>query len=138
MPLILKPKKKPAKPVLERPKQEEQPEKTKFQLDKEYVQARIDLTRVRERSALLILAREREELIEVGLVQKQVAYLLVAMRQRFLAIPTTYARKLMHKDNVTEVVGILKEAVHQALREAAELPQRAIDPNWLATLDEEE
>jgi hypothetical protein len=64
--------------------------------------------------------------------------LLISMRQKLLALPNTYARKLLHKDNPNEVAAILKDAIHLALREIADLPRRAIDPNWLKTLDEDE
>lgn len=111
--------------------------KPKYELEKDYLIARTALTRAREMSAILLVAKAREELVEKEMVLKQAAYLLTALRQKLLAIPTSCARRLLHKDDVTEVVSILKEQIHQALRECADLPQRVTDPNWLATLDEE-
>jgi phage terminase Nu1 subunit (DNA packaging protein) len=131
---MLKPKIKGSKPKLGR----SNGDKPRWQLDKEYVSAKIDLIRVREKSAALLLARARDELIETDLVTKQAAFLLTAMRQKLLAIPNTYARKLLHKENPNEVAAILKDAIHLALREIADLPRRAVNPNWLKTLDEDE
>jgi hypothetical protein len=132
---MLKPKIKGPKPKLGRSSNGDKP---RWQLDKDYIAAKIDLVKVREKSAALLLARARDEVIETDLVIKQAAFLLISMRQKLLALPNTYARKLLHKDNPNEVAAILKDAIHLALREIADLPRRAIDPNWLKTLDEDE
>jgi phage terminase Nu1 subunit (DNA packaging protein) len=137
--LVRKSKVKPSKPKKPLP----QPSleryngngKSKHDLEKEWLQAKIDLTRRREQSATIILAKAREELIEKSVAQRQAAFLYTAMRQKFLAIPTTYARRLLHKSDITEVVGILKEGIYKALEEVSELPRRIIDPEYQKTLE---
>jgi hypothetical protein len=46
------------------------------------------------------LAERRGELIEKRLVEQQAAYLLVALRQRILAVPHAYARRILGLSDV--------------------------------------
>jgi phage terminase Nu1 subunit (DNA packaging protein) len=111
--------------------------KPKWQLDKDFIQAKIDLTRVREMSAKLLLAKAREELIEKELITKQATFMFTAVRQRMLAIPTSLARRLLHQTEITVVVSLLRDAIHAALNEAADFPQRITDPDFLKNLENE-
>jgi phage terminase Nu1 subunit (DNA packaging protein) len=113
-------------------------EMTKYELDKELTRKRIRQTEVRTMAFEMDLARIREELIEKELVLKQLSFLVVAMRQQILTIPSTYARKLLHKSELKEVHAILKQMSHHLLNELRNVPQKAVDPNWLETLDEED
>ena len=56
-------------------------------------------------------ARERArcDLVTKDLVQKQAAYLLVALRQRILSLPQTYARRLLGITDQKEMAAKLKE-----------------------------
>lgn len=114
---------------------------------KEYRQQIIDATasltiersgfvRARRMQAELLLAKAREEVIEVELVKRQAAFLFVAMRQKLLNLPTTIARKLLHQSDIKPVVNLLTEAIHRALRELKEFPKIVIDPGWTGEEDD--
>jgi hypothetical protein len=109
----------------------------KWDLDKEFVKRRIRQTEVRTMAFEMDLARIRESLIEKELVIKQLSFLLVAMRQKILAIPSTYARKLLHKEDMREVNAILQQLAFELAKELQHLPQKAVDANWLEKLEEE-
>jgi len=80
----------------------------------------------------------RGELIETDLVIKQASFLLVALRQRILSIPQTYSRRLLGINDAKEMSAKLKEMSLSMLEELRNLPERVTDPDWLATLDDEE
>lgn len=109
----------------------------KYELDKIFLSRRIEQSEVRTMAFRLDLARIRGDVIEKKLVEKQLAYMLIAMRQQILAIPTSYARKLLHKDDIKEIYKILEEMCHRILLDIKDLPRKAIDPNWLDQLEEE-
>jgi hypothetical protein len=108
------------------------------ELEKEHLRKRIEATGMRTMAYAMDIARTREELIEKKLVEKQLAFLLIALRQKILSIPTSYARKLLHMENLNEVHAILREMVYRLLEEIKNLPIQVTDPNWLTTLEEEE
>jgi hypothetical protein len=62
--------------------------------------------------------------------------MLIAMRQQILAIPTSYARKFLHKDDIKDIYKILEEMCHRILLDIKDLPKKAIDPAWLDELEE--
>lgn len=68
---------------------------------------RTELTRTRKQQAQMLLAKARGELITKQLVERQAAYLLVAMRQKILGIPQTYSRRLL---NISDPKGDGSEA----------------------------
>jgi hypothetical protein len=111
---------------------------TKPELDKEYVRKRIKRTEALTISVELELARARGELIERDLAIKQLQYLMVTARQRLLALPTSLARQLQHKEDIREIHGILQRAIYEVLNELKDLPMKVTDPRWLEELDEEE
>jgi hypothetical protein len=113
-------------------------EMTSYELDKEYKRRRIESIKVRTMAYRLDLARIRESLIEKKLVERQLTFMLIAMRQRVLAIPNSYARKLLHKSELQQTMTILNEMVGRLLNDLADLPRNVTDPNWLLTLEEEE
>jgi hypothetical protein len=112
-------------------------EMNKWELDKELVRKRIRQTEVRTMAFEMDLARIREDLVEKELVVKQLTFLLISMRQKVLAIPSTYARKLLHLNELREAHAILQEMSFVLLKELKDLPQKVTDPNWLDKLDEE-
>ena len=79
---------KAAKPRLKTTK-EELPE-----LSREYLEIRNAQMQTKNLTAEMVLAERREELIEKRLVERQAAYLLVALRQAILNIPQTWCRRL--------------------------------------------
>ena len=108
----------------------------KWELDKLFISRKIEQTEVRTMAFRLDLARIRGDVIDKKIVEKQLAYILIAMRQQILAIPTSYARKLVHRDDVKEVYKILEEMCHRILLDIKDLPKKAIDPSWLDELEE--
>jgi hypothetical protein len=91
----------------------------------------------REKAVRMQLAVARGELIEKALVQKQVAFLFVAMRQKMLAALLAYHRKLLAcKDSRSMVEGIT-DMMHELLAELHDLPRKITDPNWIESLDED-
>lgn len=109
-----------------------------WELDKEIKRKRIKNLEARTMTYELDLARIREEVIEKELVLKQLSFMLVSIRQKMLAIPTTYARKLLHKSDLREIHSILQGMMYEVLEELKHLPMKVTDPNWLEKLDEEE
>jgi hypothetical protein len=99
--------------------------------------ALVRITKLRRLQTEIVLAKERNQLVEKELVGAQAAYLLASMRAKFLVLPTSYARACAHKP-VDEIVQILREAVTKALEELAGFPERIVDPNWLRSLDKEQ
>jgi hypothetical protein len=109
---------------------------SKYELDRLFVSRKIEQTEVRTMAFRLDLARIRGDVIEKKIVEKQLAYMLIAMRQQVLAIPTGYARKFLHKSDVKEIYKILEEMCHRILNEIKDLPRKAINPNWIEELEE--
>jgi phage terminase Nu1 subunit (DNA packaging protein) len=96
---------------------------------------RTELTKTRRQQAEILLAKARGELITKQLVERQAAYLLVAMRQKILGIPQTYSRRLLNISDQKEMAAKLKEMALSVLNEIKDLPSRVSDPNWLQTLE---
>lgn len=96
---------------------------------------KIAYTKAKRMQAELLLAKAREEVIEVEISKRQAAFLLVAMRQKLLSIPTTVARKLLHQTDLKPVVNILTASIHQALKEMRGFSEKVIDPNWTGEED---
>jgi hypothetical protein len=87
--------------------------------------------------AELNLAIRRGQLISKDLVVKQASFLFIAMRQKILNLPHTYAPRLFGCKDVREVRKVLEGAAISILNEIRELPQKAVDPNWLEELEKE-
>jgi hypothetical protein len=112
-------------------------EKAKSKHADELAKERASNTRaVRMRNEML-LAKSRNELITKQLVERQAAYLLVALRQKILSLPT-YSRQLLNISDQGEMAARLKEIAISVLNEIRDLPSRVTDPNWLETLEKDE
>jgi hypothetical protein len=81
-------------------------------LSREYLEIRNRQMRAKAFLAEISAAVRRNELIEKSLVERQAAYLLIAMRQKILNLPTTYARRLVGLNDIRAVSEILKGAAH--------------------------
>jgi hypothetical protein len=114
------------------------PEKTKFQLDKEGVAIRNKFTATREKSARLLLAKAREDLVDKDLILKQATFLYVAMRQKMLSAPLAYYRRFLHLTDPHQVIDRLTAMQHELLRELKDMPKKITDPNWMESLDDED
>jgi hypothetical protein len=110
----------------------------RYELDKELIRKRIEATSMRTMAYAMDIARTREELIEKKLVEKQLAFLLIALRQKIISIPSSYARKLVHIEDIKDVHRILQEMVFRLLDDIKNLPIQVTDPNWLVNMEEEE
>jgi hypothetical protein len=86
-------------------------------------------------SANLASPGRHGELIEKSLVEQQAAYLLVALRQRILSVPHTYARRILGLADAAQASKVLKEMALSLLNEIKDLPAKVTDPNWLDTLE---
>jgi hypothetical protein len=101
----------------------------------ELTDERAQAVRINRMRSETLLAKARGELIAKDLVEKQAAYLLIAMRQRILGIPQTYSRRLLNISDQKEMAAKLKEMALSVLNEIKDLPSRVSDPNWLQTLE---
>ena len=82
-------------------------------------------------TAEMVLAERRGELIEKRLVERQAAYLLVALRQAILNIPQTWCRRLMGLNDAAQTSRILREMAISILGEIKDLPAKVTNPDWL-------
>jgi hypothetical protein len=80
----------------------------------------------------MLLAKARGELILKELVQKQAAYLLVCFRQKLLSVPHAYAGRLLGISDAHEMALKLREMALSLLEELQHLPEKVVDPDWLA------
>jgi hypothetical protein len=96
--------------------------------ESELVRERAAAVRANRLRSEMLLAKSRGELIEKELVEKQAAYLLIAMRQKILNLPVNYARRLVGLHDVREVMKVLQGAAHSIFNEIKNLPSKAIDP----------
>jgi phage terminase Nu1 subunit (DNA packaging protein) len=106
-------------------------------LSREYLEIRNQQMRAKTFLAEISAAARRNELIEKRLVVAQASYLFIAIRQKVLQLPTTYARRLVGL-NEREIGEVLKGAAHSILNEIKDLPGKVSDPNWLESLEEKD
>jgi hypothetical protein len=83
----------------------------------------------------MLLAKARGELIEKALVEKQAAWLFIAMRQRMLSVPQSYTRRLLGITDAHEMNTKLREMALSLLAELKDLPLKVTDPHWLEKLE---
>jgi hypothetical protein len=107
-------------------------------LDREYRVQRNETLRLKNHREAMLLAKARGELILRDLVEKQAAYLLIAMRQRMLAVPQAYAGRLVGLTDAHEASQILRAAMIECLDELKDLPARVTDASWLERVGEEQ
>ena len=70
------------------------------------------------------LAVERGELISKEVVERQAGFLLVAMRQRCMSAPSTWARRLLGINDAREMTERLRDMMTSVLEEISDLPER--------------
>ena len=116
---------------------EKQGKTRKQKLDAELVQERAGAVRANRMRAEMLLAKSRNELVEKELVLKQAAYLLVALRQRILAVPSAHARELAAIADVHRMSQRLRAIMLNLLSELQHLPERVTDPHWLESLEKD-
>ena len=101
------------------------------ELSREYLEIRNAQMRTKNHTAEMQLAERRGELIEKSLVERQAAYLLVALRQAILNIPQTWCRRLMGINDAAQISRVLREMAISILGEIKDLPAKVTNPDWL-------
>ena len=107
------------------------------ELSRSYLEIRNQQMRTKNLTAEMELAERRGEVIEKKLVERQAAYLLVAMRQAALNIPQPYYRRILNVKEPREAKEILREAMISLLNTMKDLPKGVSNPNWLAKVEED-
>ena len=75
------------------------------------------------------------ELISRQLVSRQAQYILICLRQAILNFPTRYARHVVSIADEHQAKAVLTKAAYEFLTELADFSEKAINPDWLASLD---
>jgi hypothetical protein len=109
----------------------------KARVEHSFTSERTKAVIIRRQQNELLLAKVRGELIVKDLVEKQAAFLLVALRQRILALPSSLARRMVNVPDGRQANNILREAMTQLLNELKDLPSKVVDPRWLETLEKD-
>ena len=122
-----------SKPRLRRPKLPRRPETAKTaELGEEYLRKRNKLLDLKYKREAILLARDRDQLVQRELVEHQLAYLMIPLRQKILAISSKIGNHFGDRRvPVREVVDYVRALVHEALTEVSNLPLTVSDPNWL-------
>jgi hypothetical protein len=85
----------------------------------------------------MLLAKERDDLIEKELALKQLSYFLIATRQKLLGLPLKIGNHFGDREvPIREVVEYAKHLVNETLTELSRLPE-CVEPDWLERLEEE-
>jgi hypothetical protein len=75
------------------------------------------------------IAIRRGELIQKAVVEKQAAFLLVAMRGRCMAAPSAWSRRLLNVSDPRVMTEKLREMMVSVLEELADLPEKLSTPD---------
>jgi hypothetical protein len=97
--------------------------------------ARTDLTKSRHQREAMAMATQRGELIHKDLVTRQAQYIFITLRQAILNFPVNYARHMVGIADEHQAKAVLTKAAHEFLTELSNFSEKAIDSNWLATID---
>ena len=101
-----------------------------------YLQERNEMRLKRMREEML-LAKDRNQLIERELAIKQLSYLVIAMRQKLLSLPLNIGNRFGDREvPIREVVEYAKRLINETLTELSRLPE-CVEPDWLEKLEEE-
>jgi hypothetical protein len=103
-----------------------------------YLQERNQMMRLKRMREEMLLAKERDQLIERGLAIKQLSYLAMVTRQKLLRLPLAIGQHFGDREvPIREVVEYARELMHEALTEVSKLPLCA-EPDWEKKLEEED
>jgi hypothetical protein len=88
---------KGSKPRLRIPKVPRAKESSKTaKMGEEYLRRRNRILAIKEKREAMLLAVERDELVERELVIRQLSYFVIAIRQKLLALPAAMVRRRVH------------------------------------------
>ena len=102
-----------------------------------YLKERNRAMRLKRMREEMLLAEARGRLIEKELVERQLVYLMVSMRQKLLAIPGKLYSRLGEERFPRETARECEKFMHEVLIELSKLPECA-EPDWLEKLEEKE
>lgn len=77
------------------------------------------------------------ELLSRELVTRQAQYIFICLRQAVLNFPAKYARTFVGLPSEHEARQVLTKAAHEFLTELASFPEKAINPDWMRTLEQD-
>jgi hypothetical protein len=129
---------KGSQPRLRLPKMPAPPEASDLQEQSSiYLRERNKQMRAKRLRAEMELAFDRNQLIEKALVEKQLAYMLIGMRQKMLALPEKMRVQFGPERFTHEMAQAAKVLVAEILQSIAQLPEAA-NLNWLEKLEEDD
>ena len=102
-----------------------------------YLKERNKQMRAKRKLAEMELAQARDRLIEKALVERQLVYMLIGMRQKLSALPEKMRVQFGPERFDHEMAQGLNVLVTEALKAVSQLPEAA-SPDWLETLDEKD
>ena len=77
--------------------------------------------------------------IPAGLaLDEPVHRLVIAFRQRTLALKHTYGRRILNISDLRTATEVLDHAARELLNDLADLPQKLLDPHWLESFEAHE
>jgi hypothetical protein len=82
----------------------------------------------------MAIAKERGELIEKRLVQRQASYIFITLRQAIINFPSRYSRRMIGLKSEHQARQMLTAAAGEFLRELAGFAEKVNDPGWLASV----
>jgi hypothetical protein len=107
------------------------------ELSSQYLRERNAAMRAKRLKAEMELAHARNQLIEKRLVERQLAYLLIGMRQKMLLLPGMLRMKFGEERFPHDMLEAAKGMVNEALTQLSRLPE-AVEADWLERLEDEE
>jgi hypothetical protein len=120
-----------------KPRLSSRPDPKIGELSEEYLELRNRQMSTKALTADMQLAERCGEPIEKSLVERQAAYLLVAVRQAILNTPQTYCRRILGLNDAAEASRVLREMAISILGEIKDLPAKVTNPNWLDKAEED-
>ena len=106
------------------------------ELSEAYLEARNSKLQSRAFLAEVQAKEKAGELISRQLVSRQAQYIFICLRQSILNFPTLYARRVVGIADEHQAKQILTTAAHEFLTELASFSEKAIDPGWMQTLEQ--
>src|SRR6516164_1445264 len=102
-----------------------------------YLQERNQMMRLKRLREEMLLAKERDQLIEKELAIKQLSYLMITIRQKLLALPLNIGNHFGDREvPIRVVVEYAKRLMNETLTELSQLPL-CVEPDWLERVEEE-
>jgi hypothetical protein len=108
------------------------------ELSEAYLEARNSKLRSQAFLAEAQVKEKAGELISRELVTRQAQYIFICLRQAILNFPSLYARRVVGIADEHQAKAVLTRAAHEFLTELSDFPNKAIDPTWLQSVDDDD